>query len=127
MYWYLFIGILVLFLCIKYPLILLGAATIIGINLFLNRGKKKSVETAENDTVENTIDEEEGITSDRAENNSEKLPKFAAGFTHRPNSEDMESPEECEFVMKEDGGCEFIKSEEMPSFSHDSGSFHIRM
>jgi len=127
MYWYLFIGILILYLCIEYPIILLGAATIIGINLFLNRGKKKSAETVGSVVVEDAIDEEKDITLDRTENNSEGLPKFAAGFTHRPNTNDPESPEECEFVMKEDDGCEFIKSEEMPSYSHDSGSFHIRM
>ena len=126
-YWYLFIGILGLYLCITYPIILLGAATIIGLNLFLNRGKKKSAETVKNVAVEDTIDEEEGVTLDRTENNSEKLPKFATGGVHRPDPEDMESPEECEFIMKENGGCEFIKSEEMPSYSHDSGSFHIRM
>jgi len=126
-YWYLFIGILGLYLCIVYPIILLGAATIIGLNLFLNRDKKKSAGAAENVTIEDEIDDEEDVILDRTENNSEELPKFAAGFTTRTDPDDMESPEECEFVIKENGGCEFIKSDEMPSYSHDSSSFSIRM
>lgn len=126
MYWYLFIGVLVLYLLIKHPIILLGAATIIGINLFLQRGTKRSAETASETATESTIDKEEDVATDRAKNNSEKMSKFAAGFTHRPNSDDTESPEECEFVIKGEDECEFVRSNEMPSFSHDSGSFHLR-
>lgn len=152
MYWYLFIGVLGLYLCIVYPIILLGAAVLIGINLFLQRAGKRTVEEANEEAVEAAekssaddalshikTSDDLNVGSDVIDDASnhvktseyshdlndvgnvvseEKLSKFTAGFTHRPNPDDPESTDECEFVVKDNGALEFLKPDEMPSNDH---------
>jgi len=103
---------------------------LIGINCFLQRGTKKAKEKANNSSnnpeMSNAADDVSKEAADPIENYEESHTEFDTILVDELNPDGIEPQNECEFVTRESDVSKYIKTEEMPSYSHDSGTFHIR-